>query len=89
MIWLGFIWNWMDGSLAAAPHWIEKVLTTYQGLLSIDSCLVRNFAGFVEMIISLFPVVGNCSRVASKWSQICVANANSWDIFVQIPLEVK
>ena len=65
------------------------MLTTCQGLLSKDSCLVRDLAEFVGTIVSLFPVVGNCSGVATKRSQICVANADSWDISVQIPLEVK
>ena len=65
------------------------MLTTCQGLLSKDSCLVRDLAEFVGTIVSLFPVVGNCSGVATKRSQICVANTDSRHIFVQIPLEVK
>ena len=66
MTWLGFVWDSTDGSLAAAPHRIEKIIATSQSLLARVSCPVRDLAGFVGMIVSLIPVVGNCSRVTTK-----------------------
>ena len=89
MTWLGFVWNSIDGSIAAAPHRIEKILDTCDSLLPKDSCPVRDLAGFVGMIISLFPVVGNCSRVTTKRSQIGVANAESWDNSIVLTADIK
>ena len=66
MIWLGFSWDSENGSIAVAPHRIEKIKTTCDSLLSDDHCSIWKLAGFVGMIISIIPVVGNCSRVTTK-----------------------
>ena len=89
MQWLGFIWNSKDGSLAAAPHRVEKIIGSCNLLLSRDKCVVRELAGLVGMLISLIPVVGNCSRVATRCSQICIASAKSWDETCPISLQIK
>ena len=89
MTWLGFVWDSSDGSLAAAPHRIEKIINSCESLLSKNACPVRDLAGFVGMIVSLIPVVGNCSRVTTKQSQICVASTDSWDDVIPLSSEVK
>ena len=89
MTWLGFTWNSKEGTVAAAPHRIEKIKNTCQTLLSLDACPVRKLAGFVGMIVSLTPVVGNSSRLSTKQSQILVASSQSWDDTVHLPSTVK
>ena len=89
MIWLGFSWDSEIGSIAAAPHRIEKIKTVCDTLLSKDNCVIRKLAGFVGMITSITFVVGNCSRVTTKRSQICVANSNDWDKIIPLTAEVK
>ena len=89
MEWLGFIWNSEDGSLAAASHRVDKIISSCNLLLSKDECDIRQLAGFVGMIISLIPVVGNCSRVTTKCSQIRIAIAKSWDESCLISLQIK
>ena len=89
MTWLGFVWDSQDGSIAAAPHRIEKILKVCKSLLAKDHCDIRDLAGFVGMIISLIPVVGNCSRVTTKRSQISIASADSWDDSIQLSIDIK
>ena len=89
MVWLGFLWNSENGSIAVAPHRVEKIKSVCETLLSNDRCLVRKLAGFIGMIISIIPVVGNCSRVTTKRSQICVASSNNWDEIISLSPEVK
>ena len=89
MEWLGFAWNSENGSISVAPHRVEKIKDITQFLLAKDHCVVRKLAGFVGMIVSIIPVVGNCSRVTTKQSQICVANADSWDGNVALSAEIK
>ena len=89
MTWLGFVWNSVDGTIAGAPHQIEKILNSCRSLLSENHCSVRVLAGFVGMIVSLIPVVGNCSRVATKQSQIHIANSDSWDDDIQLYPGIK
>ena len=89
MQWLGLVWDSIDGSIAAAPHRIEKIVSTCASLLVKDNCTIRDLAAFVGMIVSLMPVVGNCSRVTTKCSQICIAGARSWDDTTHISLPIK
>ena len=89
MTWLGFVWNSKNGTVAAAPHRVDKIKASCAMLLSFDSCPVRQLAGFVGMVISLSPVVGNCSRLATKQSQIVIASSHDWDASVQLSCDVK
>ena len=89
MTWLGFVWDSKDGTVAAAPHRIEKIKNTCEALLSRDACPVRQLAGFTGMIVSLAPVVGNSSRVSTKQSQILVASTQNWDDMVHLSSDVK
>lgn len=89
MTWLGFVWDSEEGSIAAAPHRVEKIISSCNSLLDKDNCPVKDLAGFVGMIVSLIPVVGNCSRVTTKQSQICIASSDSWDNFIHLSSPIK
>ena len=89
MTWLGFVWNSKNGTVAAAAHRVDKIKSSCEMLLSLDSCAVRQLAGLIGMIISLSPVVGNSSRLATKQSQILVASSQDWDASVQLACNVN
>ena len=89
MTWLGFTWNSIDGTVAAADHRVVKIKSTCSSLLSADACSIRELAGFIGQIISVSFVVGNCARIATKQSQIMVASSKSWDESVSISTEIK
>ena len=89
MEWLGFIWDAEVGSIAAAPHRVEKIKNVCDELLALDSCPVKRLAGFVGMIISLTTIVGNCSRISTKRSQILIASVSSWEDTVAIDMQIK
>ena len=89
MEWLGFFWNSENGSIAIAPHRVEKIKNICEFLLSSEICPVRKLAGFVGMIVSMIPVVGNCSRVTTKRSQFCIASCSSWEDSIPITSEIK
>ena len=82
--WLGFIWDSNDASLAAAPHRVEKIKATTASLLISQSCHIKKLASFTGQIISLTEVVGNCSRLTTRCSQIAVAAAPSWDCIIDL-----
>ena len=77
--WLGYIWDSNLFSLSGAPHRIQKIKESCSKLLSLQSCHVKKLASFTGQIVSLFEVVGNCSRLTTRCSQIAIASAPSWD----------
>ena len=89
MDWLGFTWNSENGSISIAPHRVEKIKLICNFLLSSEICPVRKLAGFVGMIVSMIPVVGNCSRVTTKRSQFCIASCKSWEDSIPVTSEIK
>ena len=58
--WLGIIWDSNTASISAAPHRVEKILSTCKDLLSRDACPVKSLASFTDQINSLGLIVGNC-----------------------------
>jgi len=82
--WLGFIWDSQSFSLSGAPHRISKIKETCSSLLSLNSCHVKKLASFTGQIVSLSEVLGNCSRLTTRLSQIAIAAAPSWDSSVSL-----
>ena len=89
MTWLGFTWNSVNGTVSAASHRVDKIKKSCNSLLSMDACPVRLLAAFVGMIISIAPVVGNCSQITTKKSQILVAMTGNWDAHVPLTEDIK
>ena len=75
-------------SLSGAPHRISKIKETCSSLLSLNSCHVKKLASFTGQIVSLSEVVGNCSRLTTRSSQIAVAAAPSWDSSISLSSEI-
>ena len=87
--WLGIMWDSEEGSIAAAPHRVEKILKTSNELLSLSSCHVKRLASFAGQINLLSVVVGNCCRLTSRCSQMAIASAISWDSTVHLTDNIK
>ena len=87
--WLGFSWDSINHTIAAAPHRVNKIKETTSALLAIQVCSVKKLASFTGQIISLSEVVGNCSRLTTRCSQIAVADAPTWDSKVDISPSIR
>ena len=86
--WLGYTWDSEFFSLAGAPHRISKIKESCTKLLSLQSCHVKKLASFTGQIVSLYEVVGNCSRLTTRRSQIAIASAPSWDSQISLSAEI-
>ena len=87
--WLGFSWDSNECTIAAAPHRITKIKELTSLLLSKDVCPIKKLASFTGQIISLSEVVGNCSRLTTRCSQIAIAEAPSWNSHITITPTIK
>lgn len=87
--WLGLIWDSNSPSIAAAPHRINKIKDTCKSLLDVKSVHIKQLASFTGQIISLSEVVGNCSRLTTRCSQIAIASAPSWDCQISLSNEIQ
>ena len=48
-------------------------------LIGMKECPIRMLAGFVGMIVSLIVIAGNCCRLTTRFCQIAIAEATSWE----------
>ena len=87
--WLGVVWDSLTGSISAAPHRVKKIKETCSLLRSLNSCHVKKLASFSGQINSLSVIVGNCSSLTTRCSQLAVASAPSWDSRVSISENVQ
>ena len=87
--WLGLIWNSDEGSIAAAPHRVDKIQKTTSELLSVDVCHIKALASFVGQINSLSVVVGNCSALTTRCSQQAIAAADTWHSQIVLSHRIK
>ena len=76
--WLGIIWDSNTATISAAPHRVEKILSTCSDLLSRVSCPVKSLASFTGQINSLNLIVGNCCSLTTRCSQQAIAAAPTW-----------
>ena len=86
--WLGLTWDSESLTIAAAPHRVTKIKATCQALLAIDTAPVKQLASFTGQIISLTEVVGNCSRLTTRCSQIAIASAPTWESNITLTPEI-
>ena len=88
--WLGMVWNAEDLTLKIADRRISKLKTLISELLSKGASSIRQLSSFVGQVISLGPVVGNLTRLRSRYCQMAIAAAGSYDSWsVFTPLMVK
>lgn len=77
--WLGLVWNSDFGTLKVAERRITKIKDSIARLLAPSTVSIRDIASFVGRIISLGPVVGNISRLMSRFCQMSIAESISYD----------
>jgi hypothetical protein len=86
--WIGIIWNCEDGSIKIKERRVEKLLRYMVYLLDSKSVSARALASFTGQVISLMPVVGDLARLYSRYSQVAVAKADSWDAVFNLDSDI-
>ena len=82
--WLGMLWNAENLTLKITDRRIEKVLKTGEEILGKGEITVRKLSSWVGQVISLGPVMGNITRLRTRYSQMQVAKATSYDDVVPV-----
>ena len=77
--WLGMVWNAEDLTLKIADRRISKLKTFISELLSKGASSICQLSSFVGQVILLSPVVGNITRLRSRYCQMAIAAAGSYD----------
>ena len=87
--WLGMLWNSEDLTLKIVDRRILKLKSSASSILLREICTVRQLASLVGQFISLGPVVGNVSRLRSRFCQMVIAQAASYEDSVVLSTEVE
>ena len=87
--WIGFTWDCSEGTLRVKEKRILKILSTCEKLISMDRASARVLASFTGQIISMMPVVGDLSRFHTRFSQIAIAEAETWDSQIALGSDIR
>ena len=82
--WLGMIWDADSITLAITDRRVDKLKSSAKSLLQDRQCSVRTLASLVGQITSLAPVIGDASSLFSRFMQMEIANAISYDSSVSL-----
>lgn len=78
--WLGIIWNSSEFLVKIPERRIDDMLRALQiGLSDFSSLTARKLAQIVGRIISMSPVIGNMSRLMTRYSYMCIESRITWD----------
>ena len=86
--WLGMVWDAEEMTLKITERRIEKLLACGGKILEKDTVLVRTLASWAGQVNSLGPVLGNVTRLFSRFTQMVIAKADSYDDSVSLSAEV-
>ena len=75
--WIGFTWNCEDGTLKIKESRVVKIINTCKALLA-------TLASFTGLIIPMIPVVNDLARFYTRFSQMAVVDAFSWDSLIML-----
>ena len=87
--WIGFTWNCVEGTIKVKASREAKIISTCQSLLEKRSASARCLASFTGQIISMMPVIDNLASLHTRFSQMAVAQAQTWDSLIEIDREIK
>ena len=77
---LGIIWNSSEFLVKIPERRIDDMLEALQiGLSDFSSMTARKLAQIVGRIISMSPVIGNISRLMTRYSYMCIESRITWD----------
>ena len=82
--WLGMVWNAENLTLKISGTRIDKLKASISKLLDWKHFSICQLASVVGQIISLGPVMGNITRLRSRFAQMEIARAESYDISVEL-----
>ena len=78
--WFGIIWNSSEFLVKIPERRIDDMLRALQiGLSDFSSLTARKLAQIVGRIISMSPVIGNISRLMTRYSYMCIESRITWD----------
>ena len=77
------------GTIRVNDSHIEKITNTCLKLLQATEVSARCLASFTGQIISMIPIVEDLARFHTRYSQIAVAAAPTWDSFVTLSTCIK
>ena len=86
--WLGMIWNAESLTLKISERRINKLKACIDSLLQADSVSVRKLSSFAGQVVSLGPVMGGIPRLRSRFIQMTIASAPSYDTVVGVSLQI-
>ena len=91
--WLGFTWNFTEGTLRITTKRIEKLKDFLASLIEkynsgIVLFKVRFIASIVGQIISTRAMLGDQSRLRTRYTYECILNRINWNSVIMISKEV-
>ena len=84
LVWLGFIYDLVVGTVMATTDKIEKTIATIQEVLSVPAVPVVQLASVTGLITSLYPAYGDVVFLKSKSTQMIIAADEDWARMVNI-----
>ena len=82
------VWNAEHLTLKILERRINKLKGCIDSLLQANSVSIRKLSSFAGQVVSLGPVMGGVTRLRSRFTQITIASAPSYDTIVGISLQV-
>lgn len=83
--WLGILWDSVHFSLQIPDRRIHDLLESVNSLLTdFPLCTARRLAQVTGKIISMSPVIGNISRLMTRYCYLIIESRSAWDSLLQI-----
>lgn len=78
--WLGIIWNSSDFTLSIPKRRVSELLNSLNSIFEIfPRMTARTLAQITGRIISMSPVIGNISRIMTRYCYMSIENRSAWD----------
>lgn len=78
--WLGIIWNSSDFTLSIPKRRVSELLNSLNSIFEIfPRMTARTLAQITCRIISMSPVIGNISRIMTRYCYMSIENRSAWD----------
>ncbi|XP_072039886.1 uncharacterized protein [Amphiura filiformis] len=84
--WLGLLWNSKDGYLQISHSRIQDIIESINSLISsLPKTSARKLASVTGKIVSTFPVLGNTTKLMTRFLHHEIIKRTSWDDLFNIP----
>ena len=86
--WLGIIWNAVDFTLSIPKRRIDDLIFSLNHAFEIFPRLTaRSLAQITGRIISMSPVIGNVSRIMTRYCYLTIETRDGWDYLLNLKYE--